>query len=447
MRFVKIVFGLVFVFLGGILSLGMIKITIEGEYLFGIFFTILFLSVLYLGIRLIISGIKSNEKKELKTKTVSTEEKNISELKQSESSTTTLSISKEIDEDTNSQLQTTKANIVQKPKVEDIPKSLMLLLDENKLIGLPKEIITKIDNSLSVIKDKYFLSIESTKNLLESNKIKFSDDLSTLSIENDTGLLLDIVHVFENRTIQNNINTLDKQEYVPDENVEDLWGRKIPIDFKKSHLEWYRSGSSNKIICTNCEKSGKVICPKCGGKGKYSQKCDKCKGTGEIVRKDKMIGGNTNKLGGGIIIREEQCLKCQGTGSVIITCSSCNGTGQIKCKTCHGHGELISYENICSTIKNISKSVYIKTSERIDNSLFKKHIDDLIIVGKDEIFDQYSNYFDFVEKYNEYGKLTSRIYQIKFISLSHIYYRYKNRKRELEVINGLSKKKLFGLFN
>ena len=60
-------------------------------------------------------------------------------------------------------------------------------------------------------------------------------------------------------------------------------------------------------------------------------------------RQDVIVGATTNKtIGGGVILRKEQCLACSGTGyPANPICPTCDGNGSYTCRTCTGSGDLI----------------------------------------------------------------------------------------------------------
>ena len=121
----------------------------------------------------------------------------------------------------------------------------------------------------------------------------------------------------------------------------------IPTTFKNEQttlLEDYTI-----LECSECEGSGKLdcaeeqTCGRCSGDGRISQHCRDCSGTGRETRSSRTSHQETGVLwdteyASSTTTHEVDCRSCDGSGWIHERCDSCRGTGDVRCSKCQGKG-------------------------------------------------------------------------------------------------------------
>ena len=166
-----------------------------------------------------------------------------------------------------------------------------------------------------------------------------------------------------------------------------------------------------QITCSMCSGSGKNRCYSCSGQRRVQ--CSNCFGKGEVSCPS-IFGcggkGYKTEMQGGHEVRR-RCTQCNGRGvdpcsrcvSGYITCSICNGNGDLSCNTCHSSGKVNCHT--CKAQGSFTRFLSVK-SELIE----KKN--SLIIEGNNSSDHIAQNLISEVYKYEE--DFTS--YQISLMS-------------------------------
>ena len=94
-----------------------------------------------------------------------------------------------------------------------------------------------------------------------------------------------------------------------------------------------------RLQCNKCSGKGRLRCGDCSGRGTPDCPNPRCRG-GTITHTDIVVGTAEKNLGGGTIIRKEECGTCGGLGYMRgETCTRCDGKGRVICRSCGGRGD------------------------------------------------------------------------------------------------------------
>lgn len=153
-----------------------------------------------------------------------------------------------------------------------------------------------------------------------------------------------------------------------------LTGKSLPgYQFRETKRETCDSCRGRKVLdCGTCGASGRVSCGTCRGTGSEEVRCRSCGGVGYFVRtrQVQVHDGQTYRW-----INEDYrdtCWGCGGRGRQSETCSTCRGSGTVSCGTCSGSGKVT-----CGDCRGQGTRLYLYTRTALVSARSGLALDDV----------------------------------------------------------------------